>query len=589
MTLVAGGMAMAAFVPDVGYSSDNRKSAVNVNHRTAIIFRASNGKMGPNERAKVTAERLQPLADNGGWRTLHVKLAGRRRAQLVAGDRLICVATAADAKRAGVSASALAYKWLENLRTLFAMPPVTVAPREIVIPEGECRIAKIGGALTSSVDSNESCKTVAGSSVDQSRRAVIIRGKSVGVCTIELNCEGYKTSVVVSVRRYAGKIARRELAEVTGNPAPGWIVSRAAAQRAGNTLRVEPGAEVSYGKPRAPKALKSGTCAKAFVPVRIDGPGLIPVSLFAPVDVCNRQISRLQASQLLYSNNPERVKKFGPLFTAQIQSGTRNRLLFHHQNELRKRMKFTVEIINAGGTTATVHSVSGCTNPIVDPVTVGYRAGQSFIHDYLGNVGQVFHIPAMSKLVLYTDHVAAKETASGIMDIQTIEGQNLYVQVRADQPGSGSGGNGAVGAIDERSIPRQLSDDVYQSPTQKVEASYNVGDRWSFIRIGKEPIVHATLNKQLYGNYGVIYYINLRMSNPTGDPKTVRVVFEPSAGPASGLFLVDGKMIGARVVRPPSEFEITRARLAPGDTKHISIMTIPLAGSAYPASILVRS
>jgi hypothetical protein len=582
--------ALAGFVPDVSFSADSKKAAVRVNSRPAIIFRVPNGSMSASERAKVTAQRLKPLAENDGWRDLQVKVVGKKRAQIVAGDQLICKATAADAKHAGTSSIALAQRWVESLRTLFAMPPVSISPREIIIPEGESRSAKISGALMSYVTTDENNRSVASSIVNQTRRTLAIKGKSVGRCEIKLDCEGYNTTLVVNVQRYAGKLARTEIAEVTGNPAPRWIMEKAVRQKAPASVRVEPGASVSFGKPSIPtSALRPGTCAKALVPVRVNGPGLIPVTLNAPVSVCNRQVVRRPLDGLFYSNDPEQVKRFGTLFTGHFSTGDRKRLLFHHQNMMKVPMQFTVEIINGGSTSASVHAVSGCTSPIVDTVVVGYLAGRTFIQDYLANVGQIYEIPAMSRLILYTDIVGAKETVSGIIEMQALAGQSVYLRVRAAQPGLTRVANGLIGPIEDESIPSQMSGDVYPSPSQKLTASYSVGDKWAFIRLGKQAISDATQKLKLDGNYGVMYDINVAVNNPTADARDIRVIFEPTAGPASGIFLFGGKIIGAKIVNPPDEFEITRVRLAPGESRQLNIRTIPLAGSAYPATIIVRS
>jgi hypothetical protein len=93
----------------------------------------------------------------------------------------------------------------------------------------------------------------------------------------------------------------------------------------------------------------------------------------------------------------------------------------------------------------------------------------------------------------------------------------------------------------------------------------------------------------LSGNYGVIYDIKIRAENPTSAVRTIQLLFEPAAGPASGLFIVDGKLVGVRTVSPPDEVPIFAFRLGPGQVKDISLRTMPLGGSFYPATIIVRS
>jgi hypothetical protein len=574
-------------VPKVDFSSDARTATVSVNGRPAVYFRTSNGSLTPADRAKLTAERLKPLAD-GGWTSLVVKTTGKRT-EVRAGEQLICIATEADARKVGMTREALASRWVSNLRTLFAMPPLSITPTEITVPENESRTITVGGALTSRLSVADGDSSIALSAVNHARRAVVVKGKTVGKCLVDVCCEGYKATLVVNVRRYAGKVSRTERVEVTGNPAPEWVLERAASLRAPSAIRVEPGANVSYGKPRvAVNALKPGTCIKATVPVKVSGPGLIPVTLNAPVNVCNKEVPRKPVQGLFYSNNPESVKECGTLFTGLFTPRERARLLYHHQNATGSKMRFAIEIINPGSTTASLHAVSGVTEPIVDTVVVGYLAGQRFVRDYLSNVGQIYEIPAMSRMVLYTDMVGVMQTVSGIIDMQQLSGESLYLRVRADEPGTYLA-NGMVMDLSPSAIPNKLSEEVYPTPTKQVTATYTVGDKWAFIRVGKNAITDAEQKRKLYGNYGVMYNIDVNLSNPSGDAKTIKVLFEPTAGPASGIFLINGQIIGAKFVTPPTEFEVTSIRLQPGESKQVRITTIPLAGSAYPATIIVRS
>jgi hypothetical protein len=134
-----------------------------------------------------------------------------------------------------------------------------------------------------------------------------------------------------------------------------------------------------------------------------------------------------------------------------------------------------------------------------------------------------------------------------------------------------------------------ISDHLYTAPLKSVDALYQVGGPWAFIRIGKEAIKGLSAAKSLYGNYGVLYEIRLNLENPTSASRTVEVLFEPSAGIASGVFWIDGQTIGTTHRKPPEEVPLAKYRLSPNAKRSILIRTIPLSGSNYPATILVRS
>lgn len=588
LVIIAGLPAGAEFVPKVEYSARGSDAVVTINNRVAVNFRVSNAGLAPIDRAKLTAERLKPLA-TGGWKSISAKATDTKRAQVVVGDKLICIATAADASAGKTSAPALADSWVKNMRRLFAMPPISLTPGEITVPENETRVTTIGGAAQGTVTIADGNPTVATSSFDPAKRAVVVLGKTTGQSTVEVSCQGYKAALTVNVKKYAGKLAPVQKIEITGDPAPDWLLIRAAEQVAASTVTLEPGARATFSKPKIfCTSLGKGESTRAVVSVKATGPDFITADMNAPIEIVNRQLSYKPAVDLFYSNNPERLTRYGTLFTGKLAFDERTRLFYHHQNVLGKRARLAIELINAGDSQASVQAISGIGRPIVDTVVVGYLAGMDFVRNNLRHVGMIYRIPPKSRMVIYADDLGHNITASGIIDLRQFVGSDVYVKVSAEPPSSGLLSEGRHASIGDTDIPRQLSEHVYVSPTKQLESKYVIGERWEFIRIGKHAIKDASDDKQLFGNYGVLYDIKIRIENPTADDRNVKIVFEPTAGPASGIFVIGGKIIGVKIVVPPKEFEITTVRVPAGQAKTLKITTIPLGGSAYPASIVVR-
>lgn len=580
--------AAAQFMPRVDFGPDGADGVVAVNGRVAIRFKSANATLSRLQRAQITAGRLKPLA-NGGWKSIAVRSLGRHRAQVMAGDQLICIATEGDARANGTSALALAQAWARNLRWLFSMPPISVVPSAITVPENETRAAGVGGAAMGPIRTVDGDPSIAISTVDPASRAVVVTGKSVGRSTVTVSCQGCETTLAVEVKKYAAKLARTEVAEVTGNPAPDRILERAAAHAAPNAVVIEPGATANFTKPKVLVAsLPGGESTRVLVPVRATGQGYIPVDLLAPVDVFNRLISHRPPTSLFYSNNPERVTRYQTLFTGMLELSEPVRLLYHHQNMIGKRAWFTIELINSGTVPASILGVSGVTSPIVDTVVVGYLAGMSFMRDYLKDVGQVYRIPPRSKLVIYAASLGHIKTASGIIDLRQLSGDDVFVRVAAEPPAGGQLKEGQIAEINNAQVPSRLSGEVFTAPEKQIEADYVVGDRWTFIRIGKHAIRNASQERELFGNYGVIYRVKMHLENPSADQRTIRILFEPTAGPAGAIFVFGGKIIGVKIVVPPNEFEIGTVQLAPGQSRDVTILTMPLSGSAYPATMVVR-
>jgi hypothetical protein len=211
-----------------------------------------------------------------------------------------------------------------------------------------------------------------------------------------------------------------------------------------------------------------------------------------------------------------------------------------------------------------------------------------FIRDYVHHIGMIYRIPPRSKLVVYADDLHQMMTASGIIDMRELSGGDVYVRVGADQPSGHQLAEGGIASISDARVPTRLSEHVYDAPIMRVDVRYVVGEQWQFIRIGKYSIRGTFSGAELYGNYGVIYEIRIHIDNPTGDNHSVQVMFEPTAGAAAGVFVVDGKIIGIRRATPPKEFPVTSVRVPAGQTRELFILTMPLGGSAYPATIVIR-
>src|SRR5690606_35432300 len=95
--------------------------------------------------------------------------------------------------------------------------------------------------------------------------------------------------------------------------------------------------------------------------------------------------------------------------------------------------------------------------------------------------------------------------------------------------------------------------------------------------------------KPLSGNYGVLYTMRLHLNNPTAREATTRVLFEPRAGRAQAVFVIDGTFTETPSVYPPSEERVMTVRLRPHEKRTVTVVTMPAAGGSYPAALIVRN
>jgi hypothetical protein len=115
-----------------------------------------------------------------------------------------------------------------------------------------------------------------------------------------------------------------------------------------------------------------------------------------------------------------------------------------------------------------------------------------------------------------------------------------------------------------------------------------VGGKFAFVRIGQHAIPSLDDRSSLDGNFGVLYSVRTRLSNPTVESQMVELAFEASAGYSAGLFVIDGVKLVLPRILSKQELQVKRIRLAPGETRILNLLTIPLSGSSYPATLTMR-
>lgn len=583
------GAAWGEFSPKVSNQQYGKAAALLINGRSAVRFQAANGMLSPLERAQITTQRLSVLvAAKLNPRVIYAN-GDAHSAKVCAGEQVLCRVTSHDARQQGTTAIALAKVWAAAMRELLLMPPVVLNPTEIVVPLGENRQVDVGGAavgpIYAKIDNADVAEAVAPAGV----RSVVVSGKQLGKALVEISVQGEHATLVVYVKKYAGRLPGVSIGQVTGNPCPASLVCYTARQAVAQNAMMEPNASLEIGGIQCPsQALPPGHSRQLKVDVRITGRDYIPYSAKASAEVRNVVLPHEDPAQLFYSNDPESITKYQPLFAGKIEVGKPVRVLYHHQNDMAKRVHLIVELLNPTETPAKIRVFRGIASPSKDTVVVGHTAGCAFMKDCANDVSVVETIPPQSRLVVVSEMLDNKDTASGILELRQMDGQSTYLRVTAAEPFVDNVTDGTIARAPEAKVLR-LSDQIYPTPIKTMDVEYIVGSRWAFIPLGKHALTDDSQQKKLYGNYGVTYNINVKVSNPTGEAKKICFVFDPTAGPASGAFFIDGKFASVKYAQPPAEITLKWFTLNPGETKNCRVTTVPLAGSNYPATLIVKS
>lgn len=585
----------AKFIPKVNVRAEKDGTAyIVINGRAAVHVMTPNGTLSPVQRATIAAERLNAVVQKGlDPKAIAYKKTGSS-ARIMIGQSLMMVVTSAEARARKTTGAKLAESWVGNLRKLLTLPPLTVNPSSLVVPFGETRSAEIQCALSTPIQVESSNPSLVNLDFQKKPGYIVVTGLSIGDATVTLKCEEYAATIAVTVRKYAASAAGGpRTAAVTGWNAPARLIASVARVSACQAVYLEPGARISILDAQSPtENLTPGQKVKVPVQVGAAGAGYLPIRFSVPVEVENRHLPTAPISQIMYSNNPERLTKFQTLFTGRLDSPNETtRLLYHHQNMTSWKVGFVIDVVNPSASPASLHVIEGVSQPMLDTVVVGYVAGLEFMQNLRSCLGRVYDIPPQTRQVLVSQSLGHAYTASGIMELRPLSGEPLLVRVTAEPEDQRAVEDSyempvpAVG-VDPRQIA--LSDHVYPNPVQDYDVTYTIGKAWVFVRLGKNALRHATQDMQLYGNYGVTYEIKARLENPLSAPVTTEFVFEATAGPASGIFYIDGDMVRAKYLKPHSEFTLGKVTVPAGATRVVSIRTIPLSGSAYPATLIIR-
>jgi hypothetical protein len=529
------------------------------------------------------ARRLNGLAE-AGLRGNEIKIFKVKRDRvLVARGQKIVTVDKTTARFHSADRAKLAQTWLSKLSKQFSQPYLAAQP--LVVPLGESRAVavkgNIGGKVRVRVES-----PVVSASYEWKSKAVRVVGQAVGQTELVI-FDDYSTLLVpVRAAKYAGRLTTPIAAGVTGNPASGEVVYRAAQAAVAAQLALEPGAWASITPVLTETApLRQG--ASRAVPVKFTAAGddYLPYRAQPAVMVRNESVALGPVDVLMVSNSPERLLSHGLWFEGSLQEYQSARLLYHHVNSTGVHSDLVVELWNLGDRTGRVHVIAGKGGPSNDEAWAGHKAAVQFLADRANGIGWVVPVPPRTAVPIMFQEMSPGSTASGLLEMRSLGGGNLRVRCYLS-PSRSSWLPYPIRTYDPSPV---LGKWLYPQPRQEITAKYVVGREWAFVTIGDPAIPGLNDGDRLAGNYGVIYDITMELVNPNAEPAPVEIVVEPGGGAARAVLLVNGKQVEVALLKRDAEVRIARYVLTPGEVRSVRIQTTPQSGSNYPVRLVART
>ena len=571
-------------------------SSVYVNELLVVTLRSSYKGSSPASRAAILARKLDKL---GAASVISLRKVGGSH-QLLAGKELLVVVSAAEAAAQKSQAAALARAWAGNISEALTLPALRLSEEYVRLPAGRGVSVLLAGtrALKATVRSSDEAVVRA----ERKPGSLILRGTAYGSATVTVVERDALRSIRVEVLPYAANLPQNVAAQVTGTPATVETVRGAIESAARTRLNVSPMAQVTLLS-AAPRNLRPGESATFQAKVRVEAPEAYPSEGVVNVLVRNVGLAMRHETELWYCNHPETVQAPGPLFAATLREFAPARLLYHHINDSPAGMFLEVRLINESDTPARVLVIPGDSGPDRNPVQAGILAAEGLLRLWVNYSGEILEIPARSAVPLSLRRFGPRETISGLAVLRLLEGGPGEIRVRTDARVPNYADGRIVAALASSSPWRIVgsrllsnyepatglpSPHIYPNPFKTEEVVYRVGGRYGFVRLGQRPIASVDQTRNLDGNFGVFYTIHALLENPSEAAADLEVVFEASAGYSGALFVVNGEVRKTPLLQAKSEFRVVRVRLGPGESRELSLLTVPLSGSSYPATVTFR-
>ncbi len=566
-----------------------------VNSMHVLTLKSSSNGLRPSIRAARLAAALSAIPYLEGVNVAKVEEA----VWLKIGARQILLASPQEAALQRLSPMGLAQQWASSLKKALALPPLQLATSGLLLGNGAAHEVKLIGSEAHNAQVFTSDSQIA--TVTRSPQGILVKAVSPGRAVILVDGVTAEEDLDVEVRPYAASFPQSLSATVSGIPAAAGTVKGAVEGAVRTQLTAMPGAKWRFQPFTAP-VLGAGESRTFNVPVVVEAPGALEKRGLVSVVVRNLGLKRAEDSELWYSNDPETVRQIGPLFSAPLKKGRSARLLYHHMNDAAQVLFIRVQAVNDTDIPAKVLVIPGDSSPDENPVLAGLQAAHQYFGAWLFGSGEVVTIPPRSTMPVSLRRLSPREVTSGLCSVYLTEGpEQLLVRTDAIPPFmlderwtaavESSTPWREVGTRplnDYDRSPYVTSDHIYPQPFRQETVAYEVGGRYGFVRIGQKPIARLNQGRGLEGNFGVIYNISAEVQNMTPEPTEVEIVFEASAGYSGGLFVLNGRLVRTPLLQAKGESRLEKFRMEPGTKRTITITTLPLSGSSYPATLTIR-
>ena len=467
--------------------------------------------------------------------------------------------------------------------------PVALATSAIVLQYGRAAAVHVDSPPSGILTLSGFDASVVAATFNAIDRTIDVSALRTGTTAITAtDRDGLSATLSITVEILAGRIGDTASATITGDPASPDFVAEAAANAAAAVTYPEAGAHVSIeaSSIQGAHTLSPDDIETVFVPVVIDGGGMLRASKNVAVTVSNIAQPRLTPKYLLVSDYPETLEENGTLFYADVNPDAPARLLYYHYAAKPERRRVLVKVQNNGLDSSMIQLIAGVAGPDSNVLAAGHLATCRYLTREAANEGQLFEVPPHTTINVLDQALPPDTLVTGVMQLRVVSGDGVRV---------------ALVAQDESDPPVQPISDtllssavrhargVYSVPDFFYDETYRIGDDATVLTIGKLPLPNLVQGEVLGGDYGVKQSASITLLNPADTEARVGMWFEPRGGRATGTFFVDGRLVQIHAAQPDAAALVESFLVPAGGYRQVSIVTMPEGGSSYPVNLIFSS
>ena len=277
---------------------------------------------------------------------------------------------------------------------------------------------------------------------------------------------------------------------------------------------------------------------------------------------------------LFYSNDPETVYEPRILYAAELPSGDRSRIFFHHLNKTMAKQNLYCSVINTSSEPINLSVKMGIGGGHPNAILTGYASANNYLRGGFKSVlNEPNKLTPLSTIILQHGSVC-----TGLLSMYAPRQAKLRLVISLGQ----------APVMPPKYInPR--SNMYFENPILTTNREVTLGYRWDFLKIGHVEKLQNTHGHNLHGNYGVTYRIHYKINNPTNESMKIELALLPSGGAVKMPFTINGQHYESDMLRGGDEPKgFATFTLKPGETKRLTLETIPVGGAWYPTTVVVR-